>query len=208
MPAQSSPVSKWLFIQCIIVSKNAFVQYSNFFVTCSISRHGRCHELPCLNEFSGVVVCCFTLSRQTSWTEVLLSWAGRLAQTIVRGNCLFKVMGQQKCDYYNVKGCAWCVCTCVKQSEQSDNKVNRHRFKGSLWRRSLFIHDQGEQALSLKEIHSSSLVLYISSQYNSAVYHSFYTRACAVHRSVYGEMFVQYIAVPMERCLCSTSECP
>ena len=25
----------------------------------------------------------------------------------------------------------WCVCMHVKQSEQSDNKVNRHRFMGS-----------------------------------------------------------------------------
>ena len=28
--------------------------------------------LPCLDEFSGAVQSCFTLSRQTSWTEVLL----------------------------------------------------------------------------------------------------------------------------------------
>ena len=29
----------------------------------------------------------------------------------------------------------WCVCMCVKQSEQSDNKVNRYRSMGSQWRR-------------------------------------------------------------------------
>ena len=33
----------------------------NFF-TCRISKHGRCHDLPGLNEFSGVVPSCFTLS--------------------------------------------------------------------------------------------------------------------------------------------------
>ena len=32
-----------------------------------------CLDLPCLNEFSGVVLSSFTLSRQTSRTEVLLS---------------------------------------------------------------------------------------------------------------------------------------
>ena len=70
----------------------------NFF-TCRISTHGRCHDLPRLNEFSGVVLSCFTLSRQTGWTEVLLSWTGRLAQTTVRGSCLFKVKGREKCEY-------------------------------------------------------------------------------------------------------------
>ena len=70
----------------------------NLFTGC-ISMHGRCHDLPWLNEFSGVVLTSFMLSRQTSWTEVLLSWRGRLAQTIVRGNCLFKVTGQEKCEY-------------------------------------------------------------------------------------------------------------
>ena len=49
----------------------------NCFICC-ISIHGRCHALPRLNEFSGVVQSCFTLSRQTSWTEVLLSWTGRI----------------------------------------------------------------------------------------------------------------------------------
>ena len=68
--------------------------YHTFF-TCRISSHGRCHDLPCLNEFSEVVPSCFARSRQTSWTEVLLSWTGRLAQTTARGSCLFKVMGQE-----------------------------------------------------------------------------------------------------------------
>ena len=66
----------------------------NFF-TCRISLHGHCHDLPCLNKFISVVLSCFTLSRQTSWTEALLSWIGRLAQTIVQGNCLCKVIGQE-----------------------------------------------------------------------------------------------------------------
>ena len=44
----------------------------NFF-TCRISIHGRCHDLPRLNEFSGFLLTCFTLPCQTSRTEVLLS---------------------------------------------------------------------------------------------------------------------------------------
>ena len=58
---------------------------------------GRCHVLPCLNELSGVVRSCFTLCRQTSRTEVLLKTIGRLAHTIVQGNCLFKAMNQDTC---------------------------------------------------------------------------------------------------------------
>ena len=63
-----------------------------------ISMHGCCHDLPWLNEFSGVVLSCVTLSRQTIGTEVLLSLTGRLAKTVVQGNCLFKVMGQEQCE--------------------------------------------------------------------------------------------------------------
>ena len=69
------------------------------FFTGRISIHGRCHGLPRLNELSGVELSCFTFPRQTSRTEVLLSLTGRLAYIIVRGNCLLKVMGQEKCDY-------------------------------------------------------------------------------------------------------------
>ena len=34
------------------------------FLMCHVSIHGHCHNLPCLNEFSSVVLICFTLSRQ------------------------------------------------------------------------------------------------------------------------------------------------
>ena len=73
--------------------------FSHNFFTCWILIQGRCHDLPPLNEFSSVVLSCFTLSRQTSWMEVLLSWTWRLAQTIVQGYCLFRDMGQEKCEY-------------------------------------------------------------------------------------------------------------
>ena len=60
--------------------RNHFSEYPNAFLflkflfwvnihnlfTCRISLHGRCRDLPGLNEFSGVVLSCFTLSRQTS----------------------------------------------------------------------------------------------------------------------------------------------
>ena len=40
---------------------------------CRIPMHGRCHGLPCLNEFSSVVLSYFTLSRQTTWKEMLVT---------------------------------------------------------------------------------------------------------------------------------------
>ena len=69
--------------------------YVHHFFTCRVSVHWRCHDLPRLNEFSGVVSSCFPLSRRTSWTEVLFSWTGRLAQTVSQGNRFFKVLGQE-----------------------------------------------------------------------------------------------------------------
>ena len=72
-----------------------------------ISIRGRCPDLPCLNEFSDVVVpSCFKLSHQTSWTAELFSGTGRLAQTTVQGNCLFKVMGQEKCEFVQTALCS------------------------------------------------------------------------------------------------------
>ena len=77
----------------------ASLSYSRPLFTRRFSMHGRCHNSPRLNEFSGVILSCFALYRQTSWTEVLLSCTGRLAQTIVQGNCLFEVVGQGKCEH-------------------------------------------------------------------------------------------------------------
>ena len=82
-----------LLIVCI------FPLFTFFFFTCRKSMHGRYHVLPRLSEFRGVVLNCFRLSRQTGWTEVLLSWTGRHAQTTVQGNCLFKDMGQEQFEY-------------------------------------------------------------------------------------------------------------
>ena len=42
-----------------------------FFFKCSDSMHGCCYVWPCLTEFSGVVLNCFTLPRWTIFTEVL-----------------------------------------------------------------------------------------------------------------------------------------
>ena len=39
------------------------------FSQCRISMHWRCHDLSCLNEFSSVVLSCFTISLQTSCTD-------------------------------------------------------------------------------------------------------------------------------------------
>ena len=84
----------WLFVytlSCVVC-----VMYSQFFwraVSRCIGAAMIC--LAWMNEFSVVVLSCFTLSPQTNWMEVLLSWTGRLAQTIVQSDCLFKVMGQE-----------------------------------------------------------------------------------------------------------------
>ena len=39
---------------------------NHIFFTCCVSMHGRCLVLPCLNEFSCVLLSSFALSRQTS----------------------------------------------------------------------------------------------------------------------------------------------
>ena len=43
---------------------------SSFFFTSRFSMHERCHVCPWLTEFSGTVLSCFTLSRQTIFTEI------------------------------------------------------------------------------------------------------------------------------------------
>ena len=40
-----------------------FSSNSQLFFTCRILMYGCCHVSPCLNEFSGIVLSCFTLSR-------------------------------------------------------------------------------------------------------------------------------------------------
>ena len=61
--------------------------------------HDLCRVLPWLIEFSGVLLSCFTLSRQTSVTELISHTAGSLANAIRQSNCLFKVMGEESCQY-------------------------------------------------------------------------------------------------------------
>ena len=61
--------------------------------------HDLCHVLPWLIEFSGVLLSCFTLSRQTFVTELISHTAGSLANAIRQGSCLFKVVSQETCQY-------------------------------------------------------------------------------------------------------------
>ena len=63
-----------------------FQAIHNFFKRC-ISMPGRCHVLPCLNEFIGVVLSCFMLSLQSRWMEVLITqpedWLRPLFKAVV-----------------------------------------------------------------------------------------------------------------------------
>ena len=65
--------------------------------------HGYRHVLPRLNEFIGVVLSCSTHSRFDCLNGSITHTTGRLAYTIVQGNCLFKVMEQEACQYYTVQ---------------------------------------------------------------------------------------------------------
>ena len=60
--------------------------------------HDLCRVLPWLIELSGVLPS-FTLSRQTFVTELINHTTGRLVHAIRQGNCLFKVMGEETCQY-------------------------------------------------------------------------------------------------------------
>ena len=64
------------------------------FFTCRISMHGRCHDLPCLNEFSGVVPGCFTLSRRLVKRKKTQLNGKTRSNQFVKSNCLFKVLGR------------------------------------------------------------------------------------------------------------------
>ena len=49
-----------------------FLSVFTTFFTCGVSMHGRCYVCqPCLTDFSGVALSCFTLSRLTVFPDVL-----------------------------------------------------------------------------------------------------------------------------------------
>ena len=50
--------------------------------------HRRCHVLPWLIEFSGVVLNCFTISRWTLFYGSITHTTGILAHTTIQGNCV------------------------------------------------------------------------------------------------------------------------
>ncbi|WP_419639642.1 hypothetical protein, partial [Thiolapillus sp.] len=51
------------------------------------------------DEFSGVVLSCFMLSRLTIIYRSIAHKTGRLAHTINHGNSVFNVMGPKFCEY-------------------------------------------------------------------------------------------------------------
>ena len=55
----------------------------------------------CLGRFelSPVALSAFTFPRHTVFQEASSVTAGRVAHTVVRGNCLFKVVDQKTCQY-------------------------------------------------------------------------------------------------------------
>ena len=68
----------------------------NFFTTC-FGTFWSCHVSPCLIEFSGVLLSCFTLSRSIVFTEPSAIKPEHLA---IQGDSLFNTMVQKK---YNKK---------------------------------------------------------------------------------------------------------
>ena len=58
---------------CTCVNSTASVFHITTFSRAVPQCTGAAMFCLCLNEFSGVVLSCFTLSRQTSWTEVLIT---------------------------------------------------------------------------------------------------------------------------------------
>ena len=73
------------------------------------SLHGCCHDLPYLKEFSGVALSKSELYH--AFSPDLLNGSvtqpnGKTHSDHCEGNCLLKVMGQEKCDScYNCKHC-------------------------------------------------------------------------------------------------------
>ena len=63
--------------------------------TCPISMHGCCHDLPCLNEFSGVVLIFVSHFLAGPVERKCRSVEQEDWLRLVHGNCLFKVVGQE-----------------------------------------------------------------------------------------------------------------
>ena len=94
-----------------------------FFFTCCISMYGCCQVLPSSIEVSGVLLRCFPLSRQTNWTEVLLTRPKDSLSVYWRTWVRKHVNKQPVFSQYSVlfPRCKWvrayvrmnCVCVCV-----------------------------------------------------------------------------------------------
>ena len=79
-----------------------------------ISMHGCCHDLPWLNEFSGVVLRCFTLSRHSSWTEVLFIQAEVSRIPLFKAIVISKSCVRKRVNRYHV-GLKWTELNVTKE---------------------------------------------------------------------------------------------
>ena len=75
----------------------------HYFLVRRVSTHGRCNVLPRSTDLSDLLVIVLRISSLDCFYGSITYKTGKLAHSVVHGNCLLNVMGQESCQYNTIQ---------------------------------------------------------------------------------------------------------